>query len=259
MRLVMAILLVVLSTSSLFPCSASAEDAECLRRREVVKGGVTTVVCTLWGPSAKDDPIPPKPKPNQPGVPGQPAAPGPPGPSIGCLTPFDNPTACIPTDAGGRPIDIPGAARTAALSLRLPAPAISIGPDPARNEWNMIPVGFPVWIWTTEPKTLNATTTQQGIAITMTATQGPTTITFGDGTSIVCTTMTPRAPVITPPPPSPDCGHTYRDKGDYVIRATTTWNVTWQALGLTGTIPITRTGNAPLRVGELTAVLVPGP
>lgn len=217
--------------------------------------GKVTMVCIVGDNGSKsDDAVGTLPK-----VPGQPVAPGPPGPPIGCLTPFDNPTACIPTDAGGRPIDIPGAARTAALSLRLPAPAISIGPDPARNEWNMIPVGFPVWIWTTEPKTLNATTTQQGIAITMTATQGPTTITFGDGTSIVCTTMTPRATVITPPPPSPDCGHTYRDKGDYVIRATTTWNVNWQALGLTGTIPITRTGNAPLRVGELTAVLVPGP
>ena len=258
MRHLVGIILIAMLMSGL-PWSAGAETRECrLLERIVVKKKVT-LVCTVWGPPAGGSPLKPQPKPNEPVLPGQPAAPGPPGQPIGCLTPFDNPTACIPTDAGGNPIDIPGAARTAALSLRLPAPTVKIGPDPAGNKWNMIPIGFPLWIWTTEPKTMHATTTQQGIAITMSATQGPTTITFGDGTTIVCQTMTPRAPVITPPPPSPDCGHTYRDKGDYVIGATTTWNVNWQALGLTGTIPITRTGSAPLRVGELTAVLVQGP
>ncbi|MGD8214423.1 hypothetical protein [Aestuariimicrobium sp. Y1814] len=156
-------------------------------------------------------------------------------------------------------MNIPAVAREASLSLQVPEPTIQIGPDPARNKWNMIPIGFPIWIWTTEPKALHATTTQQGITITMTATQGPTTITLGDGTTITCTTMTPRAPVITPPPPSPDCGHTYTDKAHYTITATTTWTIQWDALGFTGTIPITRTGTAPLHVGELSSVLVQGP
>ena len=122
----------------------------------------------------------------------------------------------------------------------------------------MLPVGFPLWVWTDEPKTLTASTTQQGITITMRATAaGPTRVTFGDGTIITCTTMTPRPQVINPPPPSPDCGHTYTVKGDYTITATTSWNIQWEALGFAGTITAERTGSGPLRVGELTAVLVP--
>ncbi|MGA4507937.1 hypothetical protein ACQB6R_02755 [Propionibacteriaceae bacterium G1746] len=154
-------------------------------------------------------------------------------------------------------MNVAAVARQASLAMQLPPPKPVIGPDPARNQWNMIPVGFPIWIWTTHPTTLTHTTTQQGITITMTATAGPTIVSFGDGTAITCTTTTPRPPVLDPPTPSPTCGHTYQTKGNYQISATTTWSITWQALGETGTVTIPRTAATPLRVGELVAVIVP--
>ncbi|MGA4670372.1 hypothetical protein ACPCG0_11360 [Propionibacteriaceae bacterium Y1923] len=139
-------------------------------------------------------------------------------------------------------------------------PTPIIGPDPARNQWNMIPVGFPLWVWTEHPRQLGASTTEQGITITMTATAGPTSVNFGDGTTITCHTMTRRPQILNPAAQhSPDCGHVYQDKSHYTITATTPWTVQWHALGQTGTLTLTTTASTTLRVGELTAVLVPNP
>ncbi|MGA4507035.1 hypothetical protein ACQB6R_04875 [Propionibacteriaceae bacterium G1746] len=178
------------------------------------------------------------------------------GTTIPCALPFTSPRAATPAPS----VDVRTVASSAALQLDVPAPTPIIGPNPARNKWNMIPVGFPIWVWTEHPRTLNAATTQEGITITMTATAGPTTVSFGDGTTITCQTMTRRPPVLDPAEqPSPDCGHVYSNKATYSITATTTWTVTWQALDESGTLTLTNTAATSLRVGELSAVLVPGP
>ena len=227
--------------------SAVADDqSRCVQTEEVtLPDGTITVVC-VQSSSGADVP-PPK-------APGMPTSTSP--VLDGCAAYWEDPDFCDPDAEDGGP-DVSVLAQRAALSLTVPAPELRIGPDPARNQWNMIPVGFPIWVWTTEANTLTATTTAEGITITMTATRGPTTITFGDGTTLVCRTMTPRPAYLDPPPPSPDCGHTYTATGQHTITATTAWTIQWQALGMTGTVPITRTSATTLRVGELTAVLVP--
>ena len=230
---------------------ALPDTAPCVGQRRQLVNGKWTLVCVLPGDpppgpprgTGKPEPVVPSPTSTSPGL-------------DGCAAYWEDPDFCDPDAEDGGP-DVSVLAQRAALSLSVPAPELRIGPDPARNQWNMIPVGFPIWVWTTEANTLTATTTAEGITITMTATRGPTTITFGDGTTLVCRTMTPRPAYLDPPPPSPDCGHTYTATGQHTITATTTWTIQWQALGLTGTVPITRTAGTTLRVGELTAVLVP--
>ena len=246
-RLVLALLLLASAANP----TALAEGKKCAQEAPVIKDGKLTMVCTRWvtdpnprpGPNPKPEPVAPSPTSTTPAL-------------DGCAAYWEDPDFCDPDAEDGGP-DVTVLAQRAALSLTVPAPELRIGPDPARNQWNMIPVGFPIWVWTTEANTLTATTTAEGITITMTATRGPTTITFGDGTTLVCRTMTPRPAYLDPPPPSPDCGHTYTATGQHTITATTTWTIQWQALGLTGTVPITRTAGTTLRVGELTAVLVP--
>ena len=249
MRVSVGVLLLVLLAGA-FPLTAHAEKRICAR---TYYNPVTlTIVCTMWVTVPDPEPAPAHKKP-------APVAPSPTSttPALdGCAAYWEDPDFCDPDAEDGGP-DVTVLAQRAALSLSVPAPELRIGPDPARNQWNMIPVGFPIWVWTTEANTLTAATTAEGITITMTATRGSTTITFGDGTALVCRTMTPRPAYLDPPPPSPDCGHTYTATGQHMITATTAWTIQWQALGLTGTVTITRTAGTTLRVGELTAVLVP--
>lgn len=140
--------------------------------------------------------------------------------------------------------------------MRIPAPEIGVAPDPMANEWKMLAVGFPVWITGNQVTEQNASTTQQGITIQMRASAGPTVVDFGDGTTRTCVTMSPRPPSAPAQAESPDCGHTYQRKGTYTITATTTWTITWSALGQSGTVTMARSNSTTLRVGELTAVLV---
>lgn len=160
------------------------------------------------------------------------------------------------TPAGPTRADIQALVREASTTLQLPLGAPQIGPNPANNEWNMIPVGYPIWLWTSDPTTADASTTRNGIALQLTARRDRVTFTMGDGTTIRCATTTPYASSTKPMTASPTCGHTYQRKGLYTISATTTWTVTWNALGMTGTLPVTRTTNTTLDVGELVSVLV---
>lgn len=145
--------------------------------------------------------------------------------------------------------------RRLASRLALPAPTPHIGPDPSANEWNRSFVGLPLWLWTAGDPTLHSTVTGYGITITMDAQRGPTTFTMGDGTTVRCLRMTPYTTNIKAGAASPTCGHTYTwpslPHSTYTITATNHWNVTWTALGYTGTIPLTRTAQRELPVGEL--------
>ena len=249
MRILISLLIVGLL--GLVAPAAVAEKKKCVVPVMTIKDGRPVVICEKWATGSIPEPAGPT-KP-------EPVVPSPTSTSPGlddCAAYWEDPDFCDPDAEDGGP-DVTVLAQRAALSLSVPAPELRIGPDPARNQWNMIPVGFPIWVWTTEASTLTATTTAEGITITMTATRGPTSLTFGDGTTLVCRTMTPRPAYLDPPPPSPDCGHTYTATGQHTITATTTWTIQWQALGMTGTVPITRTSATTLRVGELTAVLVP--
>ena len=85
--------------------------------------------------------------------------------------------------------------------------------------------------------------------------RGTTTFAMGDGTTITCRRMTPYTKGTKPGAASPTCGHTYTwpslPDGNYTITATSHWTITWTALGYNGTIPLTRTAQRDLPVGEL--------
>ncbi len=142
-----------------------------------------------------------------------------------------------------------------ASRLDLPEPTPLIGPDPSVNEWNRSFVGLPIWLWTPGDPTLHSTVTGYGITITMTAQRGTTTFAMGDGTTITCRRMTPYSKGTKAGAASPTCGHTYTwpslPEGNYTIGATSHWTVDWTALGYSGTIPLTRTAQRDLPVGEL--------
>ena len=142
-----------------------------------------------------------------------------------------------------------------ASRLDLPEPTPLVGPDPSVNEWNRSFVGLPIWLWTAGEPTLHSTVTGYGITITMNAQRGTTTFTMGDGNKVTCTRMTPYTKATKPGAASPTCGHTYTwpslPDGNYTITATSHWTITWTALGYNGTIPLTRTAQRDLPVGEL--------
>lgn len=155
------------------------------------------------------------------------------------------------------PVNVPAVSRSAALAMRLPLPDVNLYPDPSINRWNMVAVGNPLWLWTTTSSSQSASTTQQGITIQMEARRGPVLVTWGDGTSLTCTTMSqpPQIPMSSPTA-SPDCGHTYTSKGDRTITVSTTWTVTWAALGQSGTVTVPRSSSRQVDVGELNALIV---
>ena len=147
-------------------------------------------------------------------------------------------------------------AAQAVARLSVPAPAIMISPHPSDNQWGVSAVGLPLWVWADDPGPLTATVTEQGIDIAMHASRGSVQFDWGDGTSSVCNQMRPRPTNLDPLTPSPDCGHTYLRHGDYTITATAGWAVTWQALGQSGTLPLSSSTTSAIPVREFQSLVV---
>lgn len=144
--------------------------------------------------------------------------------------------------------------------LRLPDPTPRFGPDPSVNEWKMLAVGYPIWLWTDKPTTLEATATHDGLTMTLTAERTSTSFDLGDGHHLTCTRTTeyPARPDRYGTP-SPTCGYTYQKRSrpghDYTVTATTHWQITWTTAGRTGTLTTTHTGHRTLPIGELQALI----
>ena len=147
-------------------------------------------------------------------------------------------------------------AAQAVARLSVPAPAVTISPHPSDNQWQVSAVGLPLWVWADDPGPVTSTVTEQGINIVMQASRGTVTFDWGDGTSSVCNQMRPRPTNIDPLTPSPDCGHTYLRRGDYTITATAGWAVTWQALGQSGTLPLSTRATSAIPVREFQSLVV---
>lgn len=157
------------------------------------------------------------------------------------------------------PIDVVStaeAASSAVARLSVPSPQINISPQPSDNKWNVLAVGLPLWVWATDQAPVTTSVSEQGIDISMTATRGTVRFDWGDGTSSTCELMRPRPQGMDPLTPSPDCGHTYLKKGDYVVTATAAWAVNWQALGQSGTLPLTSTNTMSIPIREFSSVVV---
>ena len=145
--------------------------------------------------------------------------------------------------------------RTLVGRLDLPESTPLVGPDPSVNEWNMAVVGYPLWLWVEGDATVSSQVSGYGITITLDARRTKTVFSMGDGKSVTCARMSAYSKSVKPATPSPTCGYTYSwpslPKGSYRVTAASSWVVDWTALGYSGSIPVTVTGERDLPVGEL--------
>jgi hypothetical protein len=150
--------------------------------------------------------------------------------------------------------------REVVAKLKLPDPTPRFGPDPNNNQWHMLAVGFPIWLWTNRPTTLTTTAHHDGLTFTLQATWQSTTFTTGDGHTTTCTTTTTYPQHLNKPgTPSPTCGHTYDTASPknhpYTVTAQTNWQINWTANHQHGTLTTTYTGQHQLEIGELQALV----
>ncbi|WP_282698653.1 hypothetical protein [Streptantibioticus silvisoli] len=143
--------------------------------------------------------------------------------------------------------------------LGLPSPAIEA--NPAAEQL----VGLPTWLWLDRAdwKTVSATASVPGVAVTAKAEPTSVTWTMGDGRTVTCkgpgTAYSSSAG--NPKSASPTCGYTYRSSSAgqpgaaFAVSATVRWTVTWAGAGRAGTFPaMTTTSAAAFRVAESQSV-----
>ncbi|GAA2111229.1 hypothetical protein GCM10009841_33880 [Microlunatus panaciterrae] len=146
------------------------------------------------------------------------------------------------------------AAQIAAARLKMHPVGVGLGPDPSLNSYEMIPVGFPIWLWAEggDTATKSSTASVAGITVALTAHLTGITWDMGDGHRFTCGVGTPYVRGALPPAtPSPDCGHTYTKMGHYTITATTRWAIDWRAGTQSGTIPFAMSQTREIPIGEL--------
>jgi hypothetical protein len=154
-------------------------------------------------------------------------------------------------------------ARTASRYLPLPPPEIHVNPPADHDQL----VNLASWLWA-DPATWGARSATASVpneSATVTAVPVSVTWTMGDGGRVVC-----RGPGVPydvrrgPAGQHTGCSYTYRrssagQPGErYAVTATTTWQLTWTATGVTaasGTLPpLLRTSQTSLRVAEAQAI-----
>lgn len=166
------------------------------------------------------------------------------------------PGAC--PDGAHMVADLPALARSLAVRLRLPPATPVFGPDPNDNEWKMLAVGFPVWLWTGGPRERSATASAQGLTFRLRASLRSTTFAMGDGKQLTCTTMTTYTNSVKPGSKSPTCGYVYTQpsplKGAYTVTAAANWQISWSVDGFSGSFPYSYSDSASIRIGELAAL-----
>lgn len=159
---------------------------------------------------------------------------------------------------GGRTVAIQPIVVRLATELELPVPTPTFGPDPHVNEWKMLTVGFPIWLWTGGIRTMTDTASAEGFTFTLTARLRSTSFAMGDGRTVTCTSMGRYSNAVKAGAPSPDCGYVYQvpslPKGAYTVTATAHWDVAWSVAGRSGTLPVTRTASRQIRIGELSSL-----
>lgn len=142
--------------------------------------------------------------------------------------------------------------------LRLPTPTPNFGPSPNNNEWKMLAVGFPIWLWTEGPTTMSTSASASGFTFQMTARWKSTTFHMGDGNTVTCSSMEKYSSSVKPGTPSPNCGYAYSKpslpKGKYQVRAVADWEVTWSVAGFSGVLPAYNEASASIPIGELVAL-----
>lgn len=189
-----------------------------------------------------------------PAAPGAPAAPAPP------------------------PIDWIAVARTIAsdAAATIGIEAIDIGIVPEDVEGRVGIVGLPTWMWVENPSPetigpMNRVVTSGPVTVTLNATLIAVDWDMGDGGHQLCPgAWAPYTPYFDAAgeAPSPTCGYKYNRSsltepgGNFNVAATSTWTVTWSATtpaGATGgVIPMARTSETSIRLGENQVLVQPG-
>ncbi len=149
-------------------------------------------------------------------------------------------------------VDVTSVATSVATAVKLPVPTIRFGPEPSANKWNMIPVGYALWVWTEGRDTKASSASKDGLTVSLSAVAGNTVFSMGDGHSLTCGDQ----PVwMKGNKAKSPCSYTYSmpsPKGKpYTVSATTTWTVQWSAAGQSGTLTMTRTASRTITIGEL--------
>lgn len=158
--------------------------------------------------------------------------------------------------ADGTPPGVFDMVQIAVSRLAPPPPQIALSPPPPAPQL----VWLPTWLWIDESTwgARSATASVPGVTVTATATPAEVTWSMGDGESRTCQGAgTPWSDEFDARASSPTCGYTYTTPshrqagGVYDLRATVTWQISWQAGGLEGTVsPLTTTSVASVEVVE---------
>lgn len=153
------------------------------------------------------------------------------------------------------------AAAVAVARFRFPATPAAVGPPPSVNEWKMVAVGYPLWLWADGPTRVGPVTDEvEGLSVALDAKITRTQFAMGDGHTVACTGAgKPWARWVQPGAKSPSCGYIYQQpslpRGKYTVTATTTWTVTWRVQDQRGVLTVNRSSATQLPVGELQAVV----
>ncbi|MGK5520426.1 hypothetical protein ACSNN9_13850 [Micromonospora sp. URMC 107] len=168
-----------------------------------------------------------------------------------------------PPPGFGAPPDPEELARRALAKITIATPRIAVAPRRSKGPGL---VGLPVWMWGSngdDPRYFGpiqqASETERGLTVEITATFDRIVWDMGNGDQVTCSDAGTayRADGPRAGRRSPDCGYHsgYPKAGDYRVRATTYWKVTWEGGGQSGVIPVNRpTGTIPVRINELQVV-----
>lgn len=161
-----------------------------------------------------------------------------------------------PAPRDSEAVDYEGLAARAVARMQIPEAQIVFGPEPSVNEWNAIPVNFPIWLDLGAKRAVSQTVVEDAIRIELSASLANTYWQMGDGSAFSCSAMTTRpSGVQNPPRPSPTCGYTYTRKGDYQVSAISTWQVNWSVNGRSGVMTVARGGARTLKINELRSLI----
>jgi hypothetical protein len=134
--------------------------------------------------------------------------------------------------------------------------AVNIGIVPEARPGSVGLVGMPNWMWVENPTEntwgpATRTASAGGWTVTATAEVSQVRWDMGDGQVVVCEGAGTPYQDSFGKASSPTCGHTYTRQGDYTVRASSHWVITWVGIGQTGTIGMDLTQTADLTIGEV--------
>jgi hypothetical protein len=166
--------------------------------------------------------------------------------------------------AGPAPLIDPGALAQEAYRL-LPIPFPELGTNPPASRPQLVHLATWLWVDHSTWGARTATVSVPGESVTATATPRQVFWSMGDGHTVFCDGAgTPYPADRSPTDRQPTCMHTYERSSasepghTFAVRATVTWLVTWNAVGVapaSGQLPrLQRTAQLGLTVGEAQAL-----